>query len=190
VGLIGRVLGFVRLIRNDAQVSDVQTAAGGGENTTAEHFGAAGDDSPPLPGIDYVWLGNVRSTGRMAAMGYVDPLNVPQAQPGERRLYSRDGAGAPIGVVWLKSSGEIVLSNDAGDLTLGAGGAILGQNAAGSFELQPGGDFVINGVTITAAGVIIAPTSLQVGGKELAAHTHAQAVDSGGDTQQNTGPNL
>lgn len=78
-------------------------------------------------------------------------------------------------------------------MTLAANGSILGQNAAGSFELQAGGAFVINGVTITPAGQISTPagivaTSAQINGVEVDQHTHTQANDSAGNTEQPTGP--
>lgn len=204
-GLIGRVLSFVRVTRNGAQISDVKVNPGGGPNVTAEHFAPPGDDSHPLP-TDYAYTAPTPQRGRQAAVGYVDPINTPQAQPGEKRIYARDSDGAVVVEVWLKNDGEatifnengtvtlspdgtITAENGNGSVTLSADGSILGQNGAGSFELQTSGDFVVNGVTIAANGAVTIPSSLTLNGKEIAEHNHSQANDSGGNTEQPTGPN-
>lgn len=209
MGLIGRILSFVRAQRNGAQISDVKTDPGGGANVTAEHFAPAGDDAHPLPD-DYVYAGRSPQRGRYAALGYVDTANQSKAGPGEKRIYSRDSSGIQKAETWLKDDGTVVSENDQGSttlapdgsfeaengngsVTLGADGSILGQNAAGSFELQAGGNFVVNGVTITTAGQIITPTGITapsavIDGVEAAGHIHTQGNDSNGDTEQPTNP--
>lgn len=188
MGLIARILSFVRVVRNGAQVSDVKSDPGGGPNFTAEHFAPPGDDSHPLT-TDYVYAAKTPQSGKYAAVGYVDPLNAPKAQEGEKRIYARDSSGAVVIEVWLKNDGAATIVNENGSVTLNADGSILGQNGAGSFELQAGGDFVVNGVTIASDGSVTIPSSLTLNGKEIAEHTHSQASDSGGNTEQDTGPN-
>lgn len=188
MGLISRLLSFVRTQRNNAQISDVKLDPGGGANITAEHFAPPGDDSHPLPN-DYVYSASTPQRGRFAAIGYIDTLNAPKAAAGEKRIYARNSSGAPVVEVWLKNDGTATVVNSAGQVTLSPAGSILGSNGAGSFELQAGGDFVVNGVTIAASGAVTIPTSLTLSGLELAGHTHAQANDSGGNTEQDTGPN-
>ena len=209
MGLIGRILSFVRAQRNGAQISDVKTDPGGGPNITAEHFAPAGDDAHPLPD-DYVYAARSPQRGRYAAVGYVDTANASKAQPGEKRIYSRDSGGNQKAEVWLKADGTVVSENDQGSttlapdgsfeaengngsMTLAADGSILGQNAAGSFELQTGGNFVVNGVTITTAGQIITPTGITtpsavINGVEADGHIHTQGNDSNGDAEQPTNP--
>jgi hypothetical protein len=162
---------------------------------------------------------DVPRTGSEAAVGYVDPLNEPKALEGDKRIYARDkGTGAVVVEVWLQNDGTGTMSNDNGSAVLlpdggtitttpagtfetKADGSIKGTNSSGSFELQAGGDFVVNGVTIDTSGNITSPatisaptvaagTSMTAAGKELAGHAHAQGNDSNGDTQQNTGSNL
>lgn len=210
-GLIGRVLSFTRVTRNGAKVSDVKFNPGGDPNRTSEHFAPAGDDSHPL-GTDYVYTAPAPQHGKQVALGYVDPSNEPKAQEGEKRIYARDsGTGVAIVEVWLKNDGTALVTNDNGSIAVhpdgsfevdaplggsfivGADGSILGQNPAGSFQLQAGGTFVVNGVTITPAGLITTPNgivtpSAVVDGVETAGHDHAQANDSGGNTEQDTGP--
>lgn len=212
MGRIARLLSFVRLTRNDANVSDVKVNPGGGPNITAEHFADAGDDSHPLI-TDYVALNEDSGSGRETAIGYLDPLNEPKAQPGEKRIYGRDAdSGAVVVEVWLKNDGTAVVSNDNGSVTLrpdggtvvttpestfdaAADGSITGDNGNGSFQLQAGGDFLVNGVTIDTSGNITSPatitapnvagsTSMQAAGKELAGHDHPAGTPPG-----NTGPN-
>jgi hypothetical protein len=59
MGLIAKLLSFVRVERNGAKINDVKVDPGGGPNITAEHFAPIGDDAHPLPG-DFVVANNVR----------------------------------------------------------------------------------------------------------------------------------
>ena len=186
MGRIGKVLSFLGLTREGANVRDVKTDPGGGINATSEHFADPGDDSHPLPG-DYAATVSIMRRGISVAVGYVDPKNDNKAAAGEKRIYSRDAGGAMIAEIWLKNDGSVIC-----------------DNGAGSFELQASGDFVVNGVTIDTGGNIIAPadvtvtgtveadtligtTSVQGLGKELAIHTHP--ILSGSSQPGPTGPN-
>jgi len=98
--------------RNDAngvRVLDVQVDPGGGALVTAEHFGSAGDDSPPLPG-DMAALEDSAGKGVEQVVGYQDIKNPSQAADGERRLYGRDSRGAVTCELWLKGDSEAVLT--------------------------------------------------------------------------------
>ena len=213
MNVIAKLLSFVRVVRDDANVSDVKIDPGGGANITVEHFAPPGDDSFPLT-TDYVLATDVPRTGSKAAAGYIDPVNTPKAVEGDKRVYARDPAtGAPVNEVWLKNDGSVLISNDNGNVLLRpdggsivttpastfdckADGSIKGDNGSGSFELQAGGDFVVNGATIDTSGNITSPQQVtgSVGviaaGKQLAGHTHPQGNDSAGDSQVNTGGNL
>lgn len=206
MGRLARLLSFVRLSRNGANISDVKVDPGGGPNVTAEHMADAGDDSHPLV-TDYVALNSDSGSGREMVIGYLDPINTPKALVGDKRIYARiPNTGLAVVEVWLKNDGEAFISNANGSVTLrpdggtivttpqstfdvAADGSINGDNGNGSFELQAGGDFSVNGVTIDQSGNVIVPTSLTLNGKELAEHTHSQANDSGGNAEQDTGPN-
>lgn len=123
MGLIARLLSFTRAQRNAAYVSDAKVDPGGGANLSAPHFSAPGDDSQPLPG-DYVFAVPAKRSGSAAAVGYLDPVNEPKAGPGDKRVYARNADGAIVGELWLKSSGDIELTNGAATLTLKASGAV------------------------------------------------------------------
>jgi len=144
VGRIARLLRFERTTVNDANVSDVTVDRGGADNRTLQHCSAPGDDSFPLAG-DYVQTVEQAGTGRDSATGYIDPKNDQTATPGDKRIYARDATtGDQVAEVWLKSDGTIT-----------------GSNANGNFELQAGGDFVVNGVTIDTAGNITSPSTIR-----------------------------
>lgn len=211
MGRIAKLLSFLRTVRNEAKISDVKVDPGGGSNITAEHFAAAGDDSHPLPG-DYVFLTTDSGSGRESAIGYLDPMNEPEAQPGDKRIYARDEDGVVIVEIWLKNTGEATVLNENGSVTLrpsggtitttpestfdaNSDGSIKGDNGRGSFELAVGGDFLVNGVKIDTSGNITSPatitslnifgsTSVKVAGKELAGHLHLAGTPPG-----NTGSN-
>lgn len=221
MGRIGVLLSFSRVERNSAKISDVKIDPGGGPNITAEHFAPAGDDSFPLT-TDYIVTNEIPRTGGETVVGYVDPINTPKATAGDKRIYARDAnSGANVNEVWLKNDGSVLVSNDNGSVLLradggsvittpastfdaAANGSIKGDNGSGSFELQSGGDFLVNGVNIDTSGnitgalnitasatvtgaTVVASTSLTVAGKEMGGHTHSQANDSGGNTESNTG---
>lgn len=215
MGWVGKILSFTRVSRNNAKISDVKVDPGGGPLVTAEHYAPAGDDSQPLT-TDYALAVDVLSTGGAAITGYVDPINDPKAQPGDKRIYGRDAdTGAVVVEVWLKSDGTAVVSNNEGSITLRpdgglvlttpastfdakADGSIKGDNGGGSFELEAGGDFVVNGVTIDTAGNITSPatitgvtlagsSSVTADGKELAGHDHP--INSGSSAPGPTGVN-
>lgn len=165
MGMIGRLLEFVRTTRKGAQASTSKIDPGGGFLLTCEHFSAPGDDGQPLPG-DYVVTVAVPRRGGSVAVGYLDPVNAGQAGPGERRQYARDSGGAVVVSLWLKSNGSAILSN-----------------SDGSVELQAGGDVVINGVTIDAAGNITSPGVIEGDTVRTAAgidlDNHGHPINSG-----------
>ena len=177
MGRLGTVLAVIRTIRNGANAVDVTANIGGNFNVTELHTSAPGDDSQPLPG-DYAALLEVVGSGQGLVVGYIDPLNVGTANPGEKRIYARDSAGAVVAFVHLKNDGSVSVIN--------ANGALL---------LTAAGDVNINGVTIDPAGNITTPgtvdaatveaTSVQAAGLELAGHIHLAGTPPG-----NTGPNV
>jgi hypothetical protein len=84
--------------------------------------------------------------------------------------------------VVLASSGDVTLNNSGGSVTLANSGLITLANAGGSIVLNLDGSVSFgNGASITAAGDMVTAS-----GKSMSNHTHSQANDSAGDTQQNT----
>lgn len=172
MGRIVIVENFARAMRqNGANVSDVIVNPGGGANITAEHFADPGDDSFPLT-TDYAVAVQTIRKGGMALAGYVDPINSPKAQAGEKRIYARDSGGASICEIWLKADGSILVSNDQGSIELASGGDINIMNSGGHITMASGGDIDLNGVTIDASGNVSMPALLDVAGKDFATHTH------------------
>lgn len=156
---------------------------------TSNHFADSGDDSHPLPG-DYAATTGTLQTGVETAVGYIDPKNAPVAEPGEKRIYARDGSGNVIVEVHLKNDGEAIVLNSGASFTVRLDGTIEGQNGNGFFRLDANGVFNVNGATIDTEGRITSPTQvisplMTVDGKELRNHTHG-GVQTGGS---NTGPN-
>lgn len=176
MGRLATVLAIVRTIRNGGNVTDVTANIGGNFNVTELHTSAPGDDSQPLPG-DYAALMEVAGSGQGLVVGYMDPLNVGAAGPGEKRIYARDAAGAAVNAVWLRSDGSLGMFNAGGSVVLAASGVVT-----------------INGVTIDTSGNITTPgtvdaaaveaASIEAAGLELAGHTHAVTTAPG-----TTGPN-
>ncbi len=190
MGRIAKILSFAK--------RKVVADPGGGANVTASHFSSPGDDSQPLQG-DLCFVPKSPKSGGGVSAGYYDTTNKSKAGPGDKRIYARDSNGAVVVEIWLKSDGSCEILNDTASVILAPDGGLKADNGSGSFELQPSGVFVVNGVTIDTAGNITTPatvaaatlgasTSLTVAGTEMAGHNHAQAADSNGDTQQPTGP--
>lgn len=148
-----------------ADGTDIKSDRGSGDNVTAQHFTAPGDDSRPLPG-DYAALSEASGTGNQTATGYHDSKNPPKAAPGEKRIYGRNGVGAVVSEVWLKASGDVVISNGPGVFTMTADGSVN-----------------INGLVISPEGEVT-----NAKGISLSGHNHPQEKDSAGNTEQDTGP--
>ncbi len=205
MGLIATVLSFVRTFRNNANISDVKVNPGGGANLTCENVSPAGDDAHPLL-TDFAVIVPVPRSGGYVAIGYVDPLNVQKALPGDKRIFARNSSGDVVVELWLKNDGSATLLNSNGSATLKPDGGFLSTSAAGTFEnsssglikadngsgffkLLPNGDFDANGFVISASGDAtgtgsIAAPSVKAAGKELAGHTHPVTTAPG-----TTGPN-
>lgn len=124
MGGVARILSFFRTERNGIPVSDVTLDSGGGPNITGEHFADAGDDSFPL-NTDKAVTTDIRRDGGEVPVGYLDTINIPKAEAGEKRIYGRDpNTGAVVNEIWLKADGEIEVSNIAGSITLKPTGEI------------------------------------------------------------------
>ena len=199
MGRIARVLSFLRTVKNAANATDVKADPGGGPPVTAEHFACPGDDAHPMPG-DSAALVRTSGEGRQNAVGYADTLNTAKAEQGEKRIYARNPDGVPVVELWLKNTGEAVLSNDNGSATLAPDGATRCEVPGGFLELEPDGTVNINGVTIapsgamsingveiSASGTVTIPASLTLAGLEIAFHTHP--ITGGSSSPGPTGPN-
>ena len=124
MGRIANLLSFIRTVRNGAQVTDVKVDPGGGPNITGENFQGAGEDAYPLK-TDYPYISDDSGTGRESVLGYVDPVNTPTSQEGEKRIYARDPSnGAVIVEVWLRNDGTAIVFNDKGSVTLSPDGSV------------------------------------------------------------------
>jgi phage baseplate assembly protein gpV len=177
VGL-GKLLSFIRGMRNGANLYDVKLDPGGGPNVTSEHFAPPGDDAHPLPG-DYVVHVAIQRSGGSAVVGYLDPKNDQKAAAGDKRIYARDGDGASIVELWLKNDGTAVLENENGVVTLAANGDISVEGRAISItgdSISITGPTDINGATISESGEVTT-----AGGIDLDTHVHG-GVTSGTST--------
>lgn len=193
MGMIGKLLSFVRGERGEAKLTNVLIDPIGGANKTGEHFATPGDDSHPLAS-DYVLAISVMQTGRVAITGYLDPKNEGKAVAGEKRIYARDSEGAQVVDLWLKNTGEFIVENENMSITASPEGAVKVINKSGSHELKVSGEFHINGAVIDTSGNITSPgkikapnveadTSLKAAGKEIAGHKHLHGTPE-------TGPNI
>jgi len=163
VGILGRVVSFVRAIAEGAQAPEVGVDLDGDETLTALHFGPPGVDAAPLPD-DVASLSPGGGTGALDAVGYQDPATAGKARPGEVRLYSRSGSGVVAVELWLEADGSLVARNASTgvELVLGPDGSFRAGNELGE-------------LAVDAAGVVTWRTPLgQNGGG-----THAHATPFG-----------
>lgn len=201
---LGKLLSFIRGLRNGAKISDVKVDPGGGPNVTAEHFSAPGDDGHPLPG-DYVVGVSIQRSGGSAVVGYLDPKNDQKAAAGEKRIYARDSGGASIVELWLKNDGTAVLENASGSVTLAANGDItldgpnVTINASSKFTVNsPVSEFsaVVNvlgllsaanfsglsGSAMTTNVNLETTADVTAGGISLNSHVHSGVQTGGSNT--------
>lgn len=103
MGLIGRVLKFLRSTENGAHVADVELELSDGDRVTARHFSSPGDDSPPLKSDRLVVI-ELPGVTEAVVVGYLMSVE-SLAELGEKRLFARGDDGAPAMAVWLKKTG-------------------------------------------------------------------------------------
>jgi hypothetical protein len=170
MGRIAQVKSFTRVNGEDGHGADVKADTGDGDLVTVPHFADPGDDSQPLPG-DYVALEDSDGSGAEQATGYADTKNAGEAGPGEKRTYSRSGAGAVMAWIWLKADGSVVVENASG----------------GVIEMAAGGDVTINGVVIDTDGNITVPGNIEADGDiDSAGNIAAEGNVSGAEISNQT----
>jgi hypothetical protein len=163
-------LGFIAKIKQILN-KKLKIDPGGGDLSTADIYVPVGDDSKPLI-TDFAVAMEIQRTGGKVVIGFYDPKNPSISSGGDKRIYSRDAnTGSEKAYLWLKNTGEIILKNDLAEFRLSTNGAIKGSNSAGAFELLQNGDFITNGVKMTAGGAIEA-TSININGIPFSTHVH------------------
>lgn len=181
MGFIALVKAFERTERNGAKVSDVTVDPGGAPTVRSEHFQGAGDDSYPL-GTDYSLNVDIPRTGGSAVAGYIDPINQPKAEKGDKRIYSRQTSdGQVVAEIWLKNTGEIIEVTPKAVFQRSPNGAMLFQNENLTIEGRADGYCIINGAYITPSGDVVTAS-----GRSLDKHPHNQGNDSGGNSEEPT----
>ena len=139
MGMISSILSFVRTKIGDSNVTDVKVDPGGSPNKTVQHFSAPGDDSFPVD-TDYCYLSDLPARGRAVALGYVDSLNEPVAQKGDKRSYARNEEGVTVSQIWQKNNGDVLVSNDNGSILLRADGGSIVTTPGSTFECDSQGN--------------------------------------------------
>lgn len=172
MGFLTVLKAFVRRMRDGARVSEAQIDLGGGDIRTGIHVSSPGEDSYPLDSDQAVAVPYVK-TGQFLIVGYLDTVTEPTAEPGEKRLFSRDSQGAIAAEVTLANDGTVTLSN-----------------SNGSIVLQSGGNVILNGVSIDSSGNISTPGSIsadvEVSAATIDLTTHVHSGVTTGVT--NSGP--
>jgi hypothetical protein len=132
MGRIAVVESIARVSDADGETLEAKCDMGGGDIATPDVAGAAGDDSPPRPG-DVAVLMTVPGGSDYVVVGFIDTENAGKAAEGERYLYARDGGGAPVCSIWLKSDGSIVLDGP-GRIEIKSNGQVDINNGALTVE--------------------------------------------------------
>jgi hypothetical protein len=157
----GIVQSFERVTGDDGQLVDIIVDTGGGRLLTLEHVTDCGDDSPPLAG-DSVAISESTGQGAARSAGYVDLKNAGKAIGGEKRIYARDpDDGSVVAEVWLKGTGDIVLTS-----------------------IKSGSKIILNGVEIDQQGNVTTPgevtAMLGTAPVKLSTHLHPTGVGPSG----------
>lgn len=161
MGRVGEVNEFARGTFEGAQSPEITVDVGSGSPSTAQHHGSPGEDSPPLPGVDFAHLSESPGAGSQDAVGYVDTVNEGKASPGEVRRIARAADGTPVAELWLKQSGDVEITS-----------------------LKAGGKLTLNGVEIDQDGNISAPGEVTAkagpGAVNVSTHLHPTAMGPSG----------
>ena len=125
-----------------------------------------------------VWL-NILGKGQAIPM----TSSRPDSARGEP-VYFHPVTGAKV---HFKNNGDIQSKTTNGEFLQKEDGSIKGSNSAGSFELQAGGNFVINGVTIDPSGNIT--TNGTINADDVTADNQNVTLSTHGHPALNTAPN-
>lgn len=160
---VGKVLGYTPGTVDAAPVLLVDL--GGGDHVDVEWYG---DDSPPVLGAMVALVPFTRS-GEMIAVAATN-AEITESPQGEKRVHGRAPDGTVTATLRLGGDGSIALSNSAGSFAIGADGTVT-----------------INGVTIDAAGNLVAAS---VAGTlaDLDTHTHTAPAGGGKTTPPDPAP--
>ncbi len=136
-GLEGDV-GVYRAAGDDGPETEVDL--GGGDVATADHYGAAGEDSPPLPEDTALLVPLEGDAESMGAAAYTDDTE-RKALKGEKRIYARDSDGTVVSEVHLKGDTSIEITQVGGStVVIAADGSVT--VTAGTINLKAT-DFVL-----------------------------------------------
>lgn len=156
---------------------------GGNELITADYLQPAGEDSQPLI-EDKVIAVSLPGSGRGAIVGVNDSFNDKVAEPGERRLYSRDPETGKIkATIHLKNTGDIDIFNENGLISLLADSTVKINDV---ITVLPDKSVNINGLIIGADGSLLTTSTIEgagvkdsvtvpPGGATLGTHNHPTA---------------
>lgn len=180
-GIVSRVIKAIRVeLANGDKVTDVQANTSANANLTPHLYLGPGEDSLPLPD-DFCMLIPTKQSGVYSVVGFLDPQANQFAQPGEKRVYSRDEDGNETASIWLKQSGDIVAENEKCLFELLSDGSIALKNKSGESDLGlitmngTTGSISLNGVVIDSEGNISNITSVTSNG-EVTAQAGANSV--------------
>lgn len=150
MGRIAELLEYTRVSEEGITIGEVKVDCGGGDIVTAMHYAPPGDDSHPLPG-DLVFLQDSAGTGNFVAVGFVDPKIIPEAEPGERIIFSRSGPGQIAAKIHLKANGSVVINDKV--------------------EISPEGDVSTSG-DVSSDGTVTGAIDCVGGGISSKGHMH------------------
>ena len=185
MGRIAKIISFVKGTINNITVKETKGDLGGGEVVSGEHFTQAGDDSAPLKD-DYCLYTEIPRAGGYASIGFIDPVNEPIAEPGEKRIYARGSDGVSVNEVHLKKDGTILLKNEGAEVEISASGDItltVGSTTIEGSEIaitDGTGTIGISGGTIDLNGVTIDPSGMLMGTVAQFTALTASSITTGG----------
>jgi hypothetical protein len=155
MAFLADVIAFAREVINGVSVPVTTVDRGSGRNSTAGHFGPAGDDSPPLPDDVSVCVEGAAGSGSTTAVGYQDPKNAGKALPGERLLYARNPQGGVVLEVYLKRDGSFLVESKTGaPLELKTTGAVIVDASEIKLGRTAGTGVAYEGATVTGTGML------------------------------------
>lgn len=159
---------FARQEQNGNYERVVQVNLGGGDNRDSFFMQPSGDDAPPL-NEDYAVTLPLCRNGVFVTIATSDVTSEGVAQRGEKRIYGRTENGTTVNQVHLQQDGTVLVSNDAGSLTLTPTG-----------DVQITGNLIVGG-NVTATGALAGATAT-VGGIPFATHIHGGVTPGSGST--------
>ena len=147
MGRIGEVVEYKKITVDGDEAAEITVDLGAGDVVTVVDNTPSGYQATPMVG-DLAIVVEIDGAEEYAVVGFIDVAAASAAGDGEVVLYGRKPDGSLAGYANIKNTGEIIIGNANGAITISSSGNIKAQNSYNELELNTSGCLINGHVTI------------------------------------------